>query len=117
MRKRTIRHLFDNIFWYLIYSLPLILMLLHWFKLGTTDISSIFALAGLELFADNIVFNSLSALFGINGLLPLFASNGLLMLLSYFIICWLVHLAVDVLLFIVRLAHNWMDGIVGGKHD
>ena len=117
MRKRTIKCLFDNIFWYLIYSLPLLLMLLHWFKVGTIDISNVFAISGLSLLSDNVVFVGLSNLFGANGVMPLFASDGLLLFLSYFVICWLVHLAVDVLLFIVRLAHSWLDGFLGGKHD
>lgn len=117
MRKRTIRCLFDNIFWYMIYMLPLIFSILHWLKLGAVDLAGVFTLGGFELFADNMIFVSLNSLFGANGIVPLFAGNGILMYLSYFIICMLVHLAVDVLLFIVRLAHNWMDGIVGGKND
>ena len=117
MRKRTIKCLFDNIMWYLIYLLPLIFALIHWSKIGTLDIAGVFALGGFELFADNIVFTSLNSIFGATGVIPLFSGSGLLMYLSYFIICMLVHLAVDVLLFIVRLAHNWMEGIVGGKND
>ena len=97
--------------------LPLIFAILHWFKLGIIDIASVFTLGGFELFADNVVFTSLNSIFGASGIMPLFAGNGILMYLSYFIICMIVHVAVDVLLFIVRLAHNWMDGIVGGKND
>lgn len=117
MRKRTIKYLFDNIFWYLIYMLPLIFSIIYWAKFGTLDIGNIFTFAGFDLFANNIVFTSLNSIFGATGIIPLFNGTGILMLLSYFIICWIVHLAVDVLLFIVRLAHNWMEGIVGGKND
>ena len=117
MRKKSIKCLFDNFMWYFIYMLPLFFAILHWFKLGTIDLASIFTLGGFELFADNIVYTSLSSIFGSAGIIPLFSGTGLLMYLSYFIICMLIHLAVDVLLFIVRLAHNWMDGIVGGKND
>lgn len=117
MRKRTIKCLFDNVMWYLIYLLPLIFAIVHWTKIGTLDIASVFTLGGFELFADNIVFTSLNSIFGANGVIPLFSGNGLLMYLSYFIICMIVHLAVDTLLFIVRLAHNWLEGIVGGKND
>lgn len=117
MRKRTIKCLFDNIFWSVIYMLPLIFAIIHWFKIGVIDLSSVFALGGFELFADNIVFSSLNSIFGASGIVPLFADSGILMYLSYFVICMIVHLVVDVLLFIVRLAHNWMEGIVGGKND
>ena len=101
----------------MIYMLPLIFALIHWLKIGTLDIASIFVLGGFELFTDNIVFTSLSSIFGATGVIPLFSGNGLLMYLSYFIICMIIHLAVDVLLFIIRLAHNWLEGIVGGKCD
>lgn len=117
MRKKTIKTLFDNILWYVIYLLPLIFAILHWFKLGTIDISSVFVLGGFELFSNNIIFTALSSLFGSAGVLPLFAGDGLLMYLSYFIICWIVHLAVDVLLFIVRWSHKMLDGFLGGKDD
>lgn len=117
MRKRTINHLFDTIFWYLIYMLPLIFAIIYWSKFGSLDISNIFTLGGFSLFANNIVFSSLNSIFGPTGIIPLFNGSGILMYLSYFIICMIVHLAVDVLLFIVRIAHNWIEGIAGGKND
>lgn len=117
MRKRTIKCLFDNILWYLIYLLPLIFAIIHWNKIEAIDLTGVFVLGGFELFADNIVFTSLDSIFGSSGIIPLFAGNGLLMYFSYLIICWVIHLAVDCLLFIPKLAHNWMDGIVGGKND
>lgn len=117
MRKRTINHLFDTYLWYLIYLLPLIFAIIHWFKIGVIDLAGVFSLGGFSLVADNFVFTSLNSIFGASGIVPLFADSGLLMYLSYFIICMIVHLAVDCLLFIVRLAHNWMDGVVGGKND
>lgn len=117
MRKRTINHLFDTIFWYLIYLLPLIFSIIYWIKFGILDIANIFTLAGFDLFANNIVFNSLNSIFGSIGIIPLFNGTGILMYLSYFIICMVVHLAVDVLLFIVRIAHNWIEGFIGGKND
>lgn len=97
--------------------LPLALTFLHWFKVGTLDIASIFALGGFELFANNIIFTSLSSIFGASGVVPLFAGNGVLMYFSYFVTCMIIHLAVDVLLFIVRLAMKWFDGILGGIND
>lgn len=117
MRKRTINCLFDNILWYIVYLLPLVFAILYWFRIGTIDIASVFTLGGFELFADNIVYTTLNSIFGSSGIVPLFSGNGILMYLSYFIICMIIHLAVDTLLFIVKLSHNWLDGIVGGKND
>ena len=117
MRKKTIKYLFDNVLWYMIYLLPLIFALIHWSTIGVLDLSSIFALGGFSLVADNFVFVCLNSIFGAGGVVPLFAGSGLLMYLSYFIICWLLHLAVDVLLFIVRWSHSMIDGFLGGRND
>lgn len=117
MRKKTIKYLCDNVLWYLIYLLPLIFAVVHWYKIGVVDIAGVFALGGFELVADNIIFTCLNSIFGATGVVPLFADTGLLLYFSYFIICWIVHLAVDVLLFIVRWSHSMLDGFLGGKHD
>ena len=86
MRKKTIKYLCDNVLWYLIYLLPLIFAVVHWFKIGVVDIAGVFALGGFELVADNIVFSCLYSLFGSTGVVPLFADTGLLLYFSYFII-------------------------------
>lgn len=117
MRKRTISHLFDTIMWYIIYLLPLILTIISWRTSGNLSISSIMTTAGFEILSTNLIFTSLSALFGSTGIFPIFNSTDILMYMSYFVSIMIIHLAVDVLLFIVRLSHNWLEGICGGNHD
>ena len=117
MRKKTIKHLFDNFMWYLIYLLPLIFAIIYWCKTGVLDIANVFTLGGFGLVADNFVFTALNSIFGSAGVVPLFADTGLLMYFSYFIICYIAHLAVDVLLFLVRWSHNMIDDFLGGKND
>ena len=117
MRKKTIKCLFDNVMWYLIYLLPLIFAMFYWSNSGVLDIASVFTLGGFGLVADNFVFTTLNSIFGVNGVVPLLADTGLLMYFSYFIICYICHLAVDVLLFIVRWSHGMIDSFLGGKDD
>lgn len=117
MRKKSIKCLFDNFMWYLIYLLPLVFAVIYWFKTGVLALDQVFTLGGFGLVANNFVFTSLNSIFGSTGVVPLFADTGLLMYFSYFIICMIVHLAVDVLLFIVRWSHNMIDNFLGGKND
>lgn len=120
MRKRTINHLFDTIFWYIIYLLPIIFLIFAWSK-GNTDINlaTIFMEAGygFDIAMDNSLLLPLYFIFSQAGPIPLFNDLGIPLYLGYFISCWIVHLFVDVLLFIVRWAHSMMDGFLGGKHD
>lgn len=117
MRKRTIKYLFDNIFWYSIYLLPLIFALIYWAKTGSSDLSTIMSTGGFNILSTNVIYTSLSSLFGADGLLPLFQSPDILMYLTYFVSVMIIHLAVDVLLFIVRIGHDWLDGVCGGKNE
>jgi len=120
MRKRTINHLFDTIFWYVIYSLPLIVYLVNIFKTGGPfSFFDIFINPEYGLFlADWNPFGMLLyEIFGNDGIFPLFGDQGFFCVFAYFISCWMIHLAVDVLLFIVRWSHSMIDGFLGGKHD
>ena len=57
---------------------------------------------------DNVIYTTINGVFGPSGELPLF-NAALTTYLTYFVIVELAHLIVDVLLFIPRLAHNWMS--------
>ena len=115
MRKRTQNHLFDNIMWYLIYLLPLICLVLA-FASGVTDltISGLMSQLGLQVLTDNVIYTNLVGIFGTGGVFPLFDNLEILSYLTYFISVFIIHLFVDFLLFIPRLAHKWMRKISGG---
>lgn len=115
MRKKTISHLFDTAMWYLIYLLPLFILLLSWLRRDYVSLSSAMTTCGLGIFVDNPILTSLSSMFGASGMFPIFNNPDLLCYLTYFICVMIIHIFVDVLLFVVRLAHNWLDGVVGGK--
>lgn len=115
MRKRTLNCLFDNVMWYLIYLLPLIAFGILLINNPSITLSGAMSSVGLGVLTDNVVFTALSGIFGTGGVLPLFVSADILLYFSYFICVWLCHLAVDVLLFLVRYAHHLMECFGGDK--
>jgi len=114
MRKKTISNLFDNFFWYVVYMLPILLLLIYWFKTGSLSLVSCMNSAGLGVVVDNPIYTSLNAIFGSAGTFPLFASADLIAFGSYFVCAFLLHLFVDFLLFIPRLCHKWLKCFTGG---
>lgn len=117
MRKRNCDKLFDNIFWYTIYMLPILITIAIYFSIyhDTGTIPSLVELA--ELLIDDgsrpspdifmgylapIVMNFFPD--GGNGLVTV-----LLIYCGHFILANIVHLFVDFILFIPRLCHKWMD--------
>lgn len=115
MRKKTLNCLFDNVLWYLVYLLPLIAFGILLVNNSSITLSGAMSSVGLGILTNNVVFTSLNSIFGSGGVLPLFVSTDILLYFSYFICCWLCHIAVDVLLFLVRWAHSLMSSFGGDK--
>lgn len=116
MRKRTIANLVDSFFWLLVAILPIVLYLITCFSYKLTNATeSVTAflpfMKSLGLIDSGLIYKSLYDLFGTGGILPLFSAenNAILVFLSYFVSVEIVHLAVDFLLFIPRLAHKYMN--------
>lgn len=105
MRKRNISFLFDHVMWYIVYLLPLLIMLI--FNVGS--IADTFTHIGINLAQNNPIYVAILDIFGANGVVPLFMDDGAIMYVAYFATCVIVHLCVDFLLFIPRLAHKWVD--------
>lgn len=118
MRKRTIGNLFDSLFWYLIYSIPLFAIFSYIKNINTgielPVLSEYFSSLGLGFVSDNLVVNTLTSLFGSAGSLPLFSTDIIFIIVGWFICTFLVHLAVDILLFIPRFAHKFMSKATQG---
>ena len=118
MRKKTLNRFFDYFFWFLLGVVPLILYVVYVAKNGNFDFTIIdmFESIGFGLVVDssNVVYTALSSIFGVGGILPFISSNGLLYFLSYFIIVFILHLFIDFVLFIPRLAMKWLDSFYGG---
>ena len=118
MRKKTINYFYDNAMWYVIYLLPLVLFIGFSIKTGQfSTLEACFNSIGLNVFTDNVVLVSLTDIFGVGGVLPLFTSPDILIYFTYFVSVYLMHLCVDFLLFIPRMAHKWLKSFTSGGAD
>lgn len=109
MRKRSILNLADTLFWYLIYLLPVLMYLLNCINHDVTAFESFMTTTlGFVFAADNVIYTALVALLGVDGILPLFTSAAPIMMVAWFASMVLLHLMVDFILFIPRLAHKWL---------
>lgn len=111
MRKKTIKFVADTMFWYLLYFLPVLAFLLYIWNDSSTVLSfdSFLTTIGLDVFVDNVIIDTLVSLFGSQGVLPLFNGSTVFIIFGWYISVYLVHLAVDFLLFIPRYAHKLMN--------
>lgn len=119
MRKRTINTIADTIFWYVIYFLPVLVYLFYLILAPVSGASlapftSYFDAVGLGFVADNVVISTLKEIFGIGGILPLFSTDLPFIIFAWFVCTFIVHLAVDFLLFIPRIAHKWLNKFTQG---
>lgn len=120
MRKKTVNHVADTIFWYIIYFLPIIAYLLYLMaEPGTAGyiipLSDFLSESGFIHVVDNVVYSTLFALFGEGGILPLFSGTGIFIFFTYYIYVYLLHLVVDFILFIPLLCHKWMNSFTRGE--
>lgn len=114
MRKRNISFLFDHVMWYLLYLLPVfMLVVLTCVLRQAVSFESVFELVGLNIATNSVVYTTLVSICGSVGVLPLFGSLDILIYLTYFVNVFIVHLLVDFVLFIPRLAHKWMSKFGG----
>lgn len=100
--------------WSLLYMLPLLVFIGVSIRNGSlTTFDSVFSTLGLTFVNDNIIYQAFDSIFGVSGVLPLFADNGVILFATYFACCYLLHFICDVVLWLVRWAHDLMNK--GGK--
>lgn len=114
MRKRTIKRLADTIFWYGLYFLPILILIITSIHNPITSVSNVINTLGLNILQDNIIFTTLSSIFGVGGVLPFFQSADILIFFTYYISVYILHLLVDFVIFIPRLAHKWLNYFTQG---
>lgn len=113
MRKRTVNHLADTLFWYLLYLFPVLAYLVYYTADGYTAATFATFMSnnlGFVFDSSNVVFNTIQDLFSSSGVLPLWSaeSTGITLIVTWFVTVFVVHLVVDVILFIPRLCHKYM---------
>ena len=118
MRKRNLDKLFDNIFWYAIYLMPLFVILavyacpaiinLPFDEYTIFDIAEkVFVVFGCD---EGIIYDFLSTC--VEYITGYARTSYLVCMCNYFIIAVCLHLIVDFVLFIPRIAHKYMDKFV-----
>ena len=123
MRKKTVSHIADTIFWYVLYFLPIVSYLIC--ILSHKQIDGFYLNFEQYLFSSNPLFSStmsspifvaLDSVFGDSGVLPLFngMSNSILLVLTWFCNVYIVHLCIDFVLFIPRYCHKLMRDYTEG---
>lgn len=110
MRKRNLTCVFDNIFWYTLYALPVIFYLFAFISRNYTPVAFdvFFDFIGVDVHT-TLVYGTLLDLFGTSGVFPLFDNPTVFTVLTWFVNVFIIHLCIDFLLFIPRLAHKWMS--------
>ena len=127
MRKKTVTHVADTIFWYLLYFLPIIISIVSvfaysgdWFGIWYEvdgDFANLPFLGTLHAILnafgfnnDGLIYNTLFDIFGTDGLFGVVnLSSPILFYFQYFVTVYLIHLCVDFIIFIPRLAHKWLN--------
>lgn len=120
MRKRNVSYLIDKLFWTFICVLPFLIWLIVIARTGQlSSLIDVMTDSHLIPLMNNSIYTTLSDVFGASGVVPLVQNADILLYFSYFICITLIHLLVDFLLFIPRIAMNWLDNLykIGGQND
>lgn len=120
MRKKTVNHLADTIFWYALYFLPVLSYLLFCLAEPATSSTVVsfneyITTAGFSSTGSNVIYRTIYDIFGGNGIFPLFSTIAPIHVLCWFANMMLIHLAVDFILFIPRLCHKWLKTFTQGE--
>lgn len=112
MKSKTLEKYLDRLFWFILLILPLLILLVtnRW-----TESSFISVLSQFNINNTNIIYSVLNDIFGSNGILPFVntvETSVVLLYLSYMVLIELVHIVVDVILFLPRIAVKLLDGAV-----
>lgn len=118
MRKKTIKFIIDSCFWVLISVLPLVfygIYLIHSDEGTILTFAEFFGsqVLGIIPLTSNIIKDGLIAIFGYSGVMPFFDdANVFFDFCAYFVIVNIVHIFIDVILWIPRFAHKLLDKAV-----
>lgn len=117
MRKRNIPVFFDHLFWFLMWLLPALFYLFNYlaYDINTTGITilgfSEFIVNNFGISSTSTLYTALSSVFADTsylGVIDNTITNSLILYIVYIFFIELVHIFVDVILFIPRFAHNFI---------
>ena len=117
MRKRNIGYFLDSIFWLIMWLLPVLFYLFNYLSYdisasGLTIASfSTFITQNFGISDTSTLYTSLSTIFADTsylGVIDNTISNSLILYFVYIFFIELIHIFVDVILFVPRFAHNFI---------
>lgn len=117
MRKRNIPILIDSIFWLIMWLLPVLFYLFNYLaydiSVDTISIASFseFIVNNFGISTGSEIYTTLTTIFTDNnylGVIDSTISNSLILYVIYIFFIELIHIFVDVILFIPRFAHNFI---------
>lgn len=107
MRKRNFAYYFDKLFWALIVLLPVFILLLSWFRLGTTSVTLTSVLTQFGVSQDNVIYTTFVSIFGEGGTaFNLFTGTDIYLFMTYMVGIEIIHVCVDFLLWLPRVCHK-----------
>lgn len=114
MTKKKISHICDKVFWGLIMLLPLIVYVIYIFNNGNIyPLENVFNDFGFGIDTTSVIYQTFSNIFGVvagtSASVPAFLSNGVILYITYIVLVELIHLIVDILLYIPRIAMKFLD--------
>lgn len=128
MRKKTFNHIVDRLFWYIIYLLPIITFIICLFSTKTVtgdsefnyvqvlDVDSAISQTFDYLIPigwENVVSQALATFGEYFNIGTMFSAGSFLNgFFTYYVFVVTFHIVVDVVLFVPKLAHKWIGGLI-----
>ena len=110
MTKKKISHIFDKLFWGFIMLLPLLVYVIYILKTGNIySLENVFTDFGFGIDTTSVIYQTFISIFGSSGSIPAFLGNGFILYITYIVLVELIHLIVDILLYIPRIAMKFLD--------
>lgn len=117
MRKKTLDNILDSLFWFIVYTLPIILFVVGLVRVKDMQLNSFSdVFSSFQSFmtsfvgSDSLIYTTLNKV--CNEYLNVAFAPAIVAFLTYFSYAMIVHILIDVLLFIVRFAHKYLDKAV-----
>lgn len=117
--KNRFAYKLDKLFWFFIQIFPLVCFTVYCIagtrgsEVVVPTFNSFLVKLGFDYQQGNVFYNILAQLFGSNGVFPLFVdSGGVILYLTYVLTMEVLHICFDVIVFIPRLAHQWISKAV-----
>lgn len=114
--KKTVSLIADYIFWYILYALPLFVLLLSVYRTGEiVPLATVFSDLQIMPALSNFFYSFLAEVN--QSIFPMFETSSMNLMFAYYCSVLTMHLIVDILLFIVKWGHHFIDNSCRRFHE